>query len=66
MRGPLDILLARLEVVDGLGFVRVEGLQVEELFREVGVTVKSNQVGHTLLAFAREAGLASAQTAVAL
>ena len=33
-------------------------LQVEELFREVLHAVKSDQVGHTLATFPREAGFA--------
>ena len=62
----LNIFLTRIGVVDYLSFVCVEGLQVEELCWEVRHTVKRNQVGHTLLSLAREAGLASAQASVAL
>ena len=44
----------------------MECFQVEELFREMRHTVKRNQVGHTLLSFAREAGFACAQAPVTL
>ena len=52
--------------MDGLGLVRVEGLQIEELLREVRVTIQGYQVGHTLFAFASEAALAGAQASVPL
>ena len=42
------------------------GFQVEELFGEVRHAVKRNQVGHTLLSLAREAGFASACNPVTL
>ena len=61
-----NIFLARIGVVDDLSFVRVVGFQVEELFGEVRHAVKRDQVGHTLLSLAREAGFASACNPVTL
>ena len=66
MRCLLDIFYVRLNIVDGLSFVRVKGLQVKELLWEVRHAVKGDQVGHTLLAIAGEARLAGAYATVAL
>jgi len=66
--GPFKVFLflARLSIDESLSFIRVERLQIEELFWEVLHAVKSNQVGHTLAAFPCEAELTGFQTAVLL
>ena len=68
MSRPLDVFLflARLDVLDGLGLVRVERFEVEKFFWEVRHAVQCDQVGHTLLALASEARLAGSEAAVAL
>ena len=46
MPSLVDLVLAGLDLGDGLGLVRVESLQVEELARPVGPAVQGYQVGH--------------------
>lgn len=46
MASLVDLVLAGLDLGNGLGLVGVKGLQVEELARPVRPTVEGYQVGH--------------------
>ena len=65
--GPFYIFISLVVIVlNSLNFIRVESFQVQEFFWEMAHVVKCNQVSHTLLAIAGEAGHAGAETTIAL